>query len=88
MQKLCDLFARMVGQPVTNETGLAGVFSFTLDWAPDETQKLGAPEDGPPPSGASLFAAVQEQLGLRLEGRKGPVDVLVVDRMEKSPTEN
>ena len=46
MQKLCDLFARMVGQPVTNETGLAGVFSFTLDWTPDETQKLGAPEDG------------------------------------------
>jgi uncharacterized protein (TIGR03435 family) len=88
MQKLCDLMARMVGQPVTNDTGLAGVFSFTLDWTPDETQKLGAPEDGTAPSGASLFAALQEQLGLRLEGRKGPVDVLVVDRMEKSPTEN
>jgi uncharacterized protein (TIGR03435 family) len=88
MQKLCDLFARMTGAPVTDETGLKGVFSFTLDWTPDETQRLAAPDEPAGASGASLFSALQDQLGLKLEGRKGPVEVLVVDRMERAPTEN
>jgi uncharacterized protein (TIGR03435 family) len=87
--KLCDLFARMVGRPVKDETGLAGLYSFTLEWTPDETQRAAPPEDGQArASGASLFAAVEEQLGLKLEGRKGAVDVLVVDHVERTPTEN
>jgi uncharacterized protein (TIGR03435 family) len=81
MQKLCDLFAKMVGMPVLNETGLQGVFSFTLEWTPDTVAP--AANDG-----ASLFAALQEQLGLKLEGRKGPAEVLVVDHIERTPTEN
>jgi uncharacterized protein (TIGR03435 family) len=88
MQKLADLFAKMVGMPVTNETGLTGAYTFTLEWAPDETTRL-EPDAPPSPSGKpSLFAALQEQLGLKLEGRKGPVEVLVVDHIDRTPTEN
>ena len=90
LRKLCDLFARMVGQPVTDDTGAEGVFTFTLDWTPDETQRLTPPDENATanPSGTSLFAALQEQLGLKLEGKKGPVEILVVDHMERAPTEN
>lgn len=89
MQKLGDVFGRLMGRPVLDETGMKGVYSFTLDWAPDETTRF-SPEAPPAaPSGApSLFAAFQEQLGLKLEGRKGPVEVLVVDHIERTPTEN
>ena len=60
--------------PVVDETGVNGSFDFTLHWIPD-----GAPD---PTAGPSLFTAIQEQLGLRLEGRKVPVDMLVVDSAE------
>jgi uncharacterized protein (TIGR03435 family) len=62
-------------------TGLKGYFEFKLEWTPDDGIK---PDD----SGPSLFSAVQEQLGLKLESRKGPIDVLVVDHAEKIPTDN
>jgi len=90
MRKLADLFARMVGLPVTDATGLEGVFTFALDWTPDETQRLAVPDESAAPNqaGPSIFAALQEQLGLKLEGRKAPVEILVVDRMERVPTEN
>jgi len=88
MQKLADLLARMTGQQVVNETALQGVFDFTLKWSPDETQKI-TPDDVPSASsGPSLFSALQEQLGLKLDGRKAPVEILVVDHIEKAPTEN
>ncbi len=87
--KLADLLARLTGQPVTDETNLKGVFDFTLEWSPDETQKMNADEPvAAAPTGPSLFSALQEQLGLKLEGRKGPVEVLVIDHMEKTPTAN
>ena len=89
MAHFADLIARQAGLPVVNETGLDGVFSFTLEWSPEaslrvETGDAAAPSSG----GASIFTALQEQLGLRLDGGKGPVDVVVVDRMEKMPNAN
>ena len=65
-----------------DETGLAGVYSFTLRFTPDP--KPGVPEESDAPS---IFAALQEQLGLKLEPQKGPVEILVIDHAEK-PSEN
>jgi len=75
---------------VQDNTGLKGRFDFKLDWTPDDLQSKGnedpsmaASEEGR----ASIFSAMQEQLGLKLESKRGPVEILVIDRVEK-PTEN
>jgi uncharacterized protein (TIGR03435 family) len=73
-----QVLARVLTAPVVNRTGLAGAFSFKLEWAPENTKSAG---------GASIFTAIQEQLGLRLRAEKTPVEVLVIDRAEK-PSEN
>ena len=64
--------------PVFDKTAFDGRFDFTLHYDPDPNSDRGP----------SLFTAVQETLGLRLESAKGPVDVLVVDHVNRSPTEN
>jgi uncharacterized protein (TIGR03435 family) len=84
--------AAVLDRPVVDRTGLAGRFDFTLTWTPDESQFVGFGARVPPPSTdvsapPGLFTAIQEQLGLKLERTKAPVDVLVVDRVEK-PSEN
>jgi uncharacterized protein (TIGR03435 family) len=89
MSKFADLIARQAGLPVVDATGLQGVFDFTLDWSPAADIKMSADAAAVPSDGkASLFTALQEQLGLRLESGKGPVEILVVDRIEKTPTAN
>jgi uncharacterized protein (TIGR03435 family) len=70
---------------VVDRTGLTGVYDFTLDWVPDRLS--GRPGDGSEPSGPTIFTALQEQLGLKLESGKGPVEVVVIDRVEK-PSQN
>jgi uncharacterized protein (TIGR03435 family) len=84
MARLADFLARPragLGRPVVDKTGLAGAFDFTLDWTPDrDAQASEAP--------LSIFVALEEQLGLKLEAQKGPVEVLVVDHVEKVPAEN
>ncbi len=96
-----DMFAtvlsRIVGRIVLDKTGLTGKYDFKLQWTPDESQGPalpGGPPNGPngappPPesSGPSLFTAIQEQLGLKLQSEKAPVDVLVIEHVEK-PSEN
>ena len=72
---------------VTDRTELSGNFDVDLQWTPDPTtsRPVGIPADALPPvpaNGPSLFTAVQEQLGLKLESTKGPVEVLVIDRAE------
>jgi len=87
MLMLATLLSRFQRQTVIDGTGLAGLFQVNLQWSPDTG---GAPVlvNGGPDPRPSLFSAVQEQLGLRLESRKGPVDVLVVDHAEQVPAEN
>lgn len=84
--------SNILGWPVTDKTGLIGKYDFELKWAPDPSQPtvaaLGAELPPPPdPNGPSIFTAVQEQLGLRLESQKAPVEMLVIDRVER-PSEN
>lgn len=69
----------MTGRFVIDRTGLTGPFDLDLQWTPD--QALGAA--GAQSDGASLFAAIQEQLGLRLEARREPVEVLVIESAER-----
>jgi uncharacterized protein (TIGR03435 family) len=89
---ILPMFARLLGRTVIDKTGLTGNFDINLEWTPDESQAMQPPPDAPkpPPSdnlGPSLFTALQEQLGLKLLSQKGPITVLVIDRVEK-PTEN
>jgi uncharacterized protein (TIGR03435 family) len=73
---------------VLDETGLTGEYDFELKWLPERLVEQ-RPGDEPPAdvSGPSIFTALQEQLGLKLEARKGPVEIVVVDRIERL-TEN
>ena len=73
-----------LNSPVSDMTGLKGIFDMTLEWAPDEGAALAEPDA---PARPSIFAALQEQLGLRLETQKTPVEMIVIDKIEK-PTEN
>ena len=73
----------MTGRFVIDKTGLSGPFDLDLQWTPD--QALGA--GGALTDGTSLFAAIQEQLGLRLEAQRAPVEVLIVNSAER-PTED
>jgi uncharacterized protein (TIGR03435 family) len=75
---LAQDLASTLGHPVFNETGLAGNFDFIIEYAADETLP-----DSPP----SIYTAIQEQLGLKLESGKGPIEVLVIDSASK-PSEN
>jgi uncharacterized protein (TIGR03435 family) len=90
---LIDALSQHVGFTVLDETGLKGNYDFTLQWTPDDappamaTFGAGGPpgSEGAPPPGAggpSLFTAIQEQLGLKLEAQKGPVDVIVIDHID------
>lgn len=95
-----DDFARIMqflvlDRPVVNRTGLSGKFDFRLTWTPDESQFIQMGVRIPPPDKLpksflgypDLFEAIQEQLGLRFEAQKGPVNVFVVDQISR-PSEN
>jgi uncharacterized protein (TIGR03435 family) len=81
-----------LGVPIVlDQTGLTGEYDFTLKWTPDSgfsarTANSGQDSDSAPlpdPSGTSIFTALQEQLGLKLETKKAPVDVLVITHVER-----
>jgi uncharacterized protein (TIGR03435 family) len=87
------LWRRIVQRPVFDRTGLAGPFDLDLTYLPELESINGRPASESPflpaqiTGAPSIFTAVQEQLGLKLDSTKGPVDVLVVDRAEQ-PAEN
>jgi uncharacterized protein (TIGR03435 family) len=90
MQEFANLLqAAVLDKPVVDQTGLAEKYDFILKFTPEEGQMLGlrGPNPPPPPENAEappdLFAAVQQQLGLKLESTKAPADVLVIDHVEK-----
>ncbi len=77
MEQLTRHLAFSAGRPVLDRTGLTGYYAFTLDWISENAT--------PPPDSnvPAIFTAVQEQLGLKLEPTKGPIEMLIVDRVEK-----
>jgi uncharacterized protein (TIGR03435 family) len=93
LTQFANSLGMFAGRVVLDRTGLAGNYDISLTWTPDQMPQRppGAP-DGPPPqvngvaidpNGPSLFTAVQEQLGLKLDSQRGPVEMLVIDRAEK-----
>jgi uncharacterized protein (TIGR03435 family) len=81
MSRLAGALGRYVGRRVVDETKLTGNFDFTLEWTPDLAP---ADLDQPAPqnSGSSIFTALQEQLGLKLESSRAMVPVMVIDHVE------
>lgn len=98
MTTLVNTLTGLLGRPVVDQTGLAGRFDFAIDFSRDQTAGSGAgggynePPAFPPPApgaepGLSIYTSIQ-RLGLRLDGHKLPLDVVVIDGAEKTPTEN
>ncbi len=88
MSQFANVLANFVGRPVLDRTQLAGAFDFRLSWTPDRVPQGPVPPGAPAlppidPNGPSLFAALQEQLGLKLESTRAPLEVLVIDRVER-----
>jgi uncharacterized protein (TIGR03435 family) len=81
--------ARVAGRVVVDKTGIQGRYDLMLKWTPDDspTAGLNGSTAAADASGPSIFTALQEQLGLKLEPQKGPVQVLVIDHIEM-PSEN
>lgn len=77
MENLTSMLAAQVERPVIDKTGITGQFDVRLDWVPDDS-----PETGP-----SIFTAVQEQLGLKLESERAPVETVVIDHVDR-PSDN
>jgi uncharacterized protein (TIGR03435 family) len=98
MAMLADLLSTRLWRVVIDKTGIKGEYAFNLAWTPASNEygpeALGLPPgtgNSPPIDGAnlgpSIFTALEEQLGLRLKSQKGPVEVIVVDRVER-PSQN
>jgi uncharacterized protein (TIGR03435 family) len=78
-ERIAGVLAHRVGQPVVDKTGLSGKYDFKLSYAPANDPNSNLPD---------FFTALQEQLGLKLQPEKVPVDFLVIDHVDKIPTEN
>ncbi len=94
MKSLAEMLSFVLDHPVRDETGLDGAYDFEMDFAPDSARPLpdwiAGPDQPAPtadPTHPSIFTAITEQLGLRLEPRKGPVPVFVIEKIER-PSEN
>ncbi len=93
MGHFAETLSSQMDRPVVDTTGMEGVFDFTLEYTKQDAQPkfnadgvgTAAPDLG---AGPSIFSALQDQLGLKLESRKAPVEMLVIDHAEKEPTEN
>jgi bla regulator protein blaR1 len=87
---LAQTLSQIVGRPILNRTGLIGKYDFELKWNPDQSSANSPLGEALPslspvdPNRPNIFTAIQEQLGLKLDSSKGPVEVIVVDHIEKA----
>jgi uncharacterized protein (TIGR03435 family) len=79
---LVNIISNTLGSPVLDKTGLKGLYDFKLEFTDPRFHRL-AGADAPADAAPDLFAAVQEQLGLKLEAKKGPVEIVIVDHIER-----
>jgi uncharacterized protein (TIGR03435 family) len=90
--KFAEVLSSQLDRAVKDRTQLEGLYAFTLNWVADVHPMMGrivsTGADNDTPSAPSIFAAIQEQLGLRLQPKKEPIEVLVIDKAERSPTSN
>ena len=88
MELLAKSLSGLAGRPVIDNTGITGVYDFKLEWQPDHSPPRGEPgEIATDPSAPSIFSALQEQLGLKLESQKVAIPMIVIDHIEE-PSEN
>jgi uncharacterized protein (TIGR03435 family) len=94
--QVVDMLSRLTNRIVVDKTSLTGKYDINLQYTPEQGQFQAPPGGAPPgmpplppvdPNGPSLFTALQEQLGLKLESQKGPVEMIVIDHIER-PSEN
>ena len=85
MSEIADALARHVGRPVLDKTGMDGKFFYTVNYAPLSAQ---AADNAVGSDLPDLFAAVQQQMGLKLESKKESIEVLIVDQAARVPTDN
>jgi uncharacterized protein (TIGR03435 family) len=85
MHSLALLLSRQLKQPVLDLTGLTGFYDVHLEWAPDDPSAAPTGDGAPLPD---IYQAVEEQLGLHLESRKTPIEVIAIDRADKVPVAN
>ncbi len=93
MVNVAHFISTQVDRPVLNATGLSGRYALTLSWfrAQPATAPLGTgsvPVPSEPSPGPTIFEAIQDQLGLKLQPAKAPIEVVVIDHVEKKPIEN
>ena len=84
LAQVADFVARVLGEVVIDKTGIDGVYDFQLRWSNDDQPTAGVDAETAP----TLFNALQETLGLRLQRQKVPVELIVVDHVDRVPTEN
>jgi uncharacterized protein (TIGR03435 family) len=95
ISELATTLGNQLDRPVVDKTGLAGKYDFSVEYTPD-LSRMPLPPPGPAPAaateagtpGSNLVSAIEQQLGLRLVSGKAKLDVVVVDKVEKTPTEN
>jgi uncharacterized protein (TIGR03435 family) len=88
MAEMTRFLSRELHMPIVDQTGLTGHYNYFLDIAAYVTPDM-MKGDGPPPEANSIVAqAMQAQLGLKLEAKKAPVEMLVIDHVDKTPSEN
>jgi uncharacterized protein (TIGR03435 family) len=87
LSALINQLIGMMNRPIIDKTNLTGLYDIKLEWIPDNLQATPGGPPAPDSEGPTLTTAIQEQLGLRLESTKGPVEVIVIDSVQR-PTEN
>jgi uncharacterized protein (TIGR03435 family) len=84
MAVLADQLASQLEHPVVDKTALTGAYNLKLEWVPDDQPA----ERTDSSLGPSIFAALQDQLGLKLQTQKLPIEIVIVDRVDRTPVEN